>query len=108
MGKCSVAPFASSEKPFVCGTYTGNGAASQTINLGFTPSAVLAEMVNGIRASTNFYDIFGGLSVEGAPLGNSYRAALEIVPGGFRAYFDQGYDVLLNTNGEVYRYIAFH
>lgn len=49
---------------FKAGTYVGNGAASQFISLGFKPTAVVVECVNGSRASTGGSDVYGGNYVD--------------------------------------------
>ena len=90
------------------GTYTGDGAESQFINLGFTPKAVLAVM-----HGTEFRDGYsrqGAFAVQGHKAGPYSYLALEIVTNGFRAYYNidtSSYRMLLNNDGAIYNYIAF-
>lgn len=48
----------------VIGTYTGNGAEEQAIQLGFPPLAVLVENSEGQRGAEGYYR-FGGLILPG-------------------------------------------
>ena len=102
----------------VTGTYTGNGAASRTITVGFTPKAVLVCTISGLMytPSGSGY-VYGGLALEGHPVqkakaeGSSVTNynALEIVDNGFRVYCIQLNEysaVYCNYNGTSYHYIA--
>ena len=91
----------------VFGTYTGDGTASRTINLGFTPKAVLSMTRNGIMYLSGYH---GGLALLGHPVCDAQgtNTALEIVTGGFRvAHTDGNYVPESNSSGIVYHYIAF-
>lgn len=110
----------------VFGTYTGNAPQdtendtvySQTINLGFTPKAVVVYR-NGydIHSSNLSYDYFdGGLALEGHPTdpnNNDGRHSVEIVTNGFKVLTyhpavsssDDRFNV--NTYGGTYYFIAF-
>ena len=86
----------------IVGTYTGTGTASQTINLGFTPKAVLVECSSGSRLSSGVR--YGGMAMEGLPcVGHS--TVVEVVTGGFRVY--QGSSVNVNDRNMSYYYLAF-
>ena len=90
------------------GTYTGNGAASQTINLGFSPQAVYICTrggVAGIAPGSEY--CYGGLAFEQHPLMLSAQKAAEITETGFKVYRPSDY-FRVNTSGTVYYYIAFH
>ena len=90
------------------GTYTGNGAASRTISLGFTPKAVYTCTRSGLAgALTGSYYTYGGLAFPGNPV-KCYNntAAVEVVEGGFTVRQTNDYD-RVNYNGTVYHYIAF-
>lgn len=100
----------------VAGTYTGNGNESMTVNLGFTPKAVLI-LYNGISFE-NYYGsygvIWGGLAVGGDLVSRSNHKAISIVTGGFCVYENMrnnpsGNNVYGYTNysGYKYNYIAF-
>lgn len=109
MGKCPVVPPAGGgEKPFVVGTYTGDGGAGwRKITLGFQPSAVLVESRNGSRTKGAGYDSYGGLALPGVPayaLDRDGKEGLRIVEDGFEV------TTSFNANnwfGLPYRYIAF-
>jgi hypothetical protein len=99
---------------YVIGAYTGNGQASQFINLGFTPSAVLiTNAIGETRASGYSY---GGLALKDYPVYYAGNATLgdevvKIVDNGFNVYFNE--DKKIRANGTIssdnpYRYIAFN
>lgn len=87
------------------GTYSGTGASSRTINIGFTPKAVLilqsGTLINGSAGS------FGALAVSGhtAQRGNGSSVAA-IVTNGFTVYQSSDNDVFLNQSGTTYYYLA--
>ena len=89
------------------GTYTGNGAESQVISLGFKPKAVFA-----VAHGTEFREGYlrqGALAVQGSKAGPYGYTALEVVSNGFRAYYNtdvSSYRMMLNTDGVTYHYIA--
>ncbi|MCI9568081.1 MAG: hypothetical protein HFF54_09030 [Lawsonibacter sp.] len=94
------------------GTYTGSGAASRTISLGFTPKAVLVMTQDGHTRSSNY--IMGGLAVTGSPVkivnGAEEFTAVTLVSNGFRVYYnidDDYYKVQSNFKDRTYHYIAF-
>lgn len=96
------------------GSYTGNGAASRTISLGFTPKAVLVftnfgSSFDGLEYSNSHY---GGLASTSRPVYSRWdsKLVMQIVAGGFWVAFEQagtGDKILSNENGIVYYYIAF-
>ena len=87
------------------GSYTGDGAESRTISLGFTPKAVLLECDMGHRSDS--YIRYGGLALNGKPVvGMSNHTALEIVSGGFIVYYYPGYSNTNAVNMDFY-YLAF-
>lgn len=110
----------------VFGTYTGNAPQdtvadtvySQTINLGFTPKAVIVYR-NGydMHSSNRPYDYFdGGLALEGHPTDPNQedgRHSVEIVTNGFKVLTyhpavsssDDRFNV--NSHGDTYYFIAF-
>lgn len=69
----------------VTGTYIGDGAPSQTIQLGFTPKAVLVCQ-NGIlsRGYQNHYA--EGLALDGYPAAASNSNVVSVVEGGFQVF----------------------
>lgn len=87
----------------VTGVYTGDGAESRTINLGFKPKAVLV-LYEG-RVIWN-YDVFGGLVFEGHPVKSGTYTALEVASNGFIVHTN-GNGCSTNDNNGEYHYIAF-
>lgn len=98
----------------VLGTYTGDGAASRTIVLGFRPSAVVLLTKHGYTGNPSSYQ-GGGLALDGYPIieigGGS---VLTIVATGFMVYYVSAAKII--TNGSIadgwgtsnpFRYIAF-
>lgn len=90
------------------GTYTGDGAESQFINLGFTPKAVFA-----VLQGTEFQEGYlrrSALALQNSAADAYGHTALTIVSNGFRAYYSEAntsYRMLLNYSGQKYNYIAF-
>lgn len=84
------------------GSYVGDGAASKTISLGFTPKAVLVENIEGARTVSSV--VYGGLALPNLPVGLS-RTSAEIVSGGFKVY--ENSSAALNYSGAYYCYLAF-
>ena len=91
------------------GTYTGNGAASRTVSLGFRPKAVFVLSEGYFmywNASTS-----GGLAVDGAPVqidnltSGGQSTALAVAPTGFTV--GQVNNASTNAQNTVYHYIAF-
>ena len=94
----------------VTGSYTGNGEASQTITLGFTPRAVLVRAVNG--AASDNYRTYSALAVTGQDaVNNGNTTILALTASGFRACHSaqEGGSYLaprVNTSGQKYNYLA--
>ena len=92
-----------------CGVYTGDGADSQMISLGFTPKAVLA--FEGGYQLNYANESYGGLAVSGNPAAyintqNRIYKLIEIVDNGFIAY-NSSSTYRANKNAARYHYIAF-
>ncbi len=92
--------------PIVVGMYTGSNTAERTIQLGFTPSAVVVTYDGG-----GFADgpILGGIVTKGHPVtygSNSGFKILEIVENGFMVFQDKSHNIQTNGGWEHY-YIAF-
>ena len=94
------------------GSYTGSGGSntSKTIELGFTPQAVLVFNDEGKTCTGfNYYDCTGGLALKDKPvIGASKITALEIVENGFKVHnhsYSSNNDMTVNT-GKHY-FIAF-
>ena len=91
------------------GSYTGSGASSRDISLGFTPKAVLT-----VRDGCMFSDTYGtaALALNGTPAyianGSGTFTALTILSNGFRVYYTSGQtDIQTNRSGTRYIYLAF-
>jgi hypothetical protein len=96
------------QKSSISGAFTGNGAASQFIDVGFVPSCVIVFLPIGGQ-----YGNMSAMVATGATtfLISSYTA-LDIYSTGFRAYYNVSggtlYDrVYFNESGKVMRYVAF-
>lgn len=102
---------------YVIGSYTGDGNASQFIDLGFTPTAVIVFDNSG-RMQTREGDYncwYGGIAIKGKTTQvNNYKyGILSIENGGFRCYMFENRNTLtrIYTNGgesyNIRNYIAF-
>ena len=95
----------------VTGTYTGDGAASRNIYLGFQPSAVLV-MRSGIDLGSSgggsSSQKYGGLALRDHKAGDSTGYPVEITETGFRVFEDgtRNY-VRTNMSNASYSYVAF-
>ena len=96
----------------VVGSYTGDGATSRVISLGFTPKAIFINTQYGqthLEGRTGYY--YGGLALQGKPVGYNGRNAIEIVTNGVTVgtLSDSSAEARLLTNmdGYVYYYVAF-
>ena len=109
MGKCPVVPPAGgSEKPFVCGTYTGDGTPERVIELGFTPSAVFVTTANGLMGDVHSK---GGLALQDAPVragASNLYPIVEIVDGGFKVFYNNKTPFNQYTNDSASAYNPFH
>ena len=88
------------------GTYTGNGAANQTIDVGFTPKAVIAWGVYS-EILQNATPTYSAMAVYGKPFTN----ALTVTENGFTAHcvsseMQGAYYPNLNLNRFTYLYLA--
>ena len=84
----------------VTGSYTGDGEASRTIELGFSPKAVLLASGSGpINYNSSRY---GGLALEGAEVNTDWESTsgepvLRVVTGGFQVFYDYDEEVFSNV-----------
>lgn len=85
------------------GSYTGNGAAEQHINLGFAPKAVLI-LYRGFTLGS--YEVHGGLAFNNLPLKSGNINCISLDSTGFTAYYSEGY-THLNKNSYYFCYLAF-
>ena len=95
--------------PYVTGTYTGDGNASQAsqdVALPFTPSAVIVFPQYFTYADTNAGDF--GMALNGYPQESvSPNTTILIGTNKFTVYYNASNLQLTNTNGKTYKYIAF-
>ena len=91
-GKCEI----------YCGTYTGNGAAQQDINLGFSPKAVFV-LYNGWMLGN--YDPHGGIALAGHPLIKQNVTALSVTSTGF-SVLNRQEGAVTNSTNDPYFYLA--
>ena len=96
------------KKPeIVTGSYAGNGTYNRTIDLGFTPKALVLFNSNG----SCYYNgqQTGGLAFPGTPLLFNGTTALTIQEGGFllTPYINGSQGSFLNYTNQVIYYLAF-
>ena len=88
------------------GTYTGDGAETRTITLGFQPKALYTCSQGGLSGYIEgYYYTWGGLVLPGHPLvdqGHNNEIAIELTATGFRLYRDDYRRI--NEKGCVYFY----
>ena len=92
----------------VFGIYTGDGTATQTVSLGFTPKLLYTCSQGGIAGynSGSTY-CYGGLAAPGHPVRREGSVpAVEIIDGGFRVTQSNDYN-RVNLANVVYHYAAF-
>ena len=94
----------------VTGTYTGDGNTTRTIDLGFTPKAVVVYTNNGIQLAASGGWMYGGLALQGYPcirdMNSTIYNGIEIVTGGFNVAFNvEGY-LCTNNPVTVFYYLA--
>ena len=88
------------------GSYVGDGATTRTIELEFTPAAVLVERNDGARYN---YAVTspGGMALPGLPCGRGGQNSVEIVENGFKIRNRIGDGEATNVNNDKYMYLAF-
>ena len=98
-----------------CGVYTGDGTTSRTIDLDFTPNAVLVLSPKYLPASTDHPTRYGGLALTGHPVyacDDTRLPVVSVTENGFIVtkesitYFSKNYAANSNTNGDNYLYLA--
>ena len=88
------------------GSYAGNGADSQYIQLDFAPKAVLL-FAKGCAVYPGIQDTNGGLLLlPGVLITNYDRPAAEISGNGFTVYYDGAYKIYFNAT-DTHHFIAF-
>ena len=92
----------------VTGTYIGDGAPSQTIQLGFTPKAVLV-CKNGILSRGYQSHYAEGLALDGYPAAESNSNVVSVVEGGFQVFdgTSANYNGRTNVASQKYYYLTW-
>ena len=91
----------------VFGTYTGDGAASQAVALGFSPKLLYTCTRDGkAGSSVGSGYCYGGLAAPGHPVKWGSETAVEITQNGFCVYRPHDY-IRSNQQNTTYHYIAF-
>ena len=88
-------------KPYVIGTYTGNGYGTQEITLGFSPSITI---ISG-EVYTTADD--PGMQYTVIATSSSPNMVYDTTATGFSVHKVGDYKPRLNVDGQRYRYIAF-
>ena len=93
------------------GTYTGNGAASQLITLGYKPALVLV-LESGARIYNydGRSDFYGGMALPGHPASVNGMTAVRVENTGFRVYYGWNSESTMcartNSANETYHYLV--
>ena len=93
------------------GTYTGNGAASQLITLGYKPALVLV-LESGARIYNydGKSDFYGGMALPGHPASVNGMTAVRVENTGFRVYYGWNSESTMcartNSANETYHYLV--
>ena len=93
------------------GTYTGNGAASQLITLGYKPALVLV-LESGARIYNydGRSDFYGGMALPGYPASVNGMTAVRVENTGFRVYYGWNSESTMcartNSANETYHYLV--
>ena len=93
------------------GTYTGNGAASQLITLGYKPALVLV-LESGARIYNydGKSDFYGGMALPGHPASVNGMTAVRVENTGFRVYYGWNSEGSMcartNSANETYHYLV--
>lgn len=92
----------------ICGSYTGNGEASQTIELGIQPKALFVYPAKSQTIDYTGSSFYSGLIFPDAPVVyNDTQTVLEMTASGFTAYYNSNRYIYLNRSDCVFRYLAF-
>ena len=92
------------------GNYTGDGAATRSITLGFQPSVVLLFSIGSEITSRTYLSLVGDSSFQMVFTHQSLdiiSGALNFVASGFQILLESDYNETFNESGWNYHYIAF-
>ena len=92
----------------VTGTYTGDGAESRLIDLGFAPKAIYVSTQAGNTYASAGSGHYGGLALAGHPVQVNQYMVLEIEGTGIRVHFNRTeyFGIYSNVANTVYYYVA--
>ena len=98
----SVQALAEGRADIVFGTYTGNGAETRNVNLGFAPKWIMLFAASGETGNG-----YGGLAAVNYPIRSTSRGTHLQITGSFiRITCDAVSGPLTNLSGQVYYYLA--
>ena len=98
----SVKDLAEGRADIVFGTYTGNGAETRNVNLGFAPKWIMLFAASGETGNG-----YGGLAAVNYPIRSTSRGTHLQITGSFiRITCDAVSGPLTNLSGQVYYYLA--
>lgn len=102
----SIAETVDGKISIVTGSYAGDGAEEQFIELGFTPKVLYICTSGGIAGTSQGPFCYGGLAFQGSPIMLYHQTAGEILNNGFKVYKRNDY-FRINNSDEVYYYMTF-
>lgn len=105
--------YSSDYKPYVIGTYTGDGKASRSISVGFQPSVVLLTTSDALGYDSANMILYGGWIFPDQPLTTTKDnvVAAEITTTGFNVKYvastDTHGEIACNKSNQKMTYVAF-
>ncbi len=90
----------------VTGFYAGDDTEIRTIELGFTPKALLLMTDSGRMFSSYSNSCYGGLAFSGQPVTYNSKIIVTIVENGFQVYYNANDKIYSNRQKNAYRYLA--
>lgn len=114
MGNVRIHAPGGGEKPFVAGSYKGDGQRYKDISLQFQPSVVMLWRRDGAQASFigGTFKYYGGMAMPGLHSNadgsaDATYAAISVTPDGFRVQYYSDWQIYTNYSDTEYYYIAF-
>lgn len=90
----------------VIGSYTGDGTSSRTISLGFRPKAVITSFNGMFHGGGSRPYNYGGFVIDGHGMISGSSTALAITSFGFQVGYNLNDNIMTNSDGWVYLYLA--
>ena len=91
----------------VIGSYVGNSASQQEIELGFAPLAVIVVSQRGSLYESRLGRGYGGFALPDSPAAMGSSKVVECTATGFKVFYDSADDIWSNASSEDYHYLAF-